>query len=77
MMKAPRMKTARKEQIVMACVLATKGRLPNDLAKLISDTCAMIGDVSEADVRKAIEWGLRQVPLRPRRARRPRPRLVQ
>jgi len=61
-----RLSKARKEQIVMACVLATGGQLPTNLAALISDTRAIIGDVSEADVRKAIKWGLRQVPLRPR-----------
>jgi len=72
-----RLSKARKEQIIMAYVLATKGRLPDDLDKLLRDTRAIIGDVSEADLRKAFRWGLRQVPLRPRHARRPRPRLVQ
>src|SRR5262249_59828514 len=60
-----RMKKARKEQICMAYVLATKGQLPTHLGKLLADMRALIGDVSEADVRKAIAWALRQ-PIRPR-----------
>jgi hypothetical protein len=59
------MKTARKEAICMAYVLAAKGRLPTDLNKLLGNMREMVGEVSETDVRKAIAWALRQ-PLRPR-----------
>lgn len=54
------MKTARKQQICMAYVLATKGRLPTNLDKLLADMREIMGDVSEAEVRKAIAWALRQ-----------------
>jgi hypothetical protein len=58
------MKTARKQQIAWAYVMATKGRLPTNLNKLLGDMCEMIGDVSEDEVRAAIKWALR--PMRPR-----------
>ena len=54
------MKKARKEQIVMAYVLATKGRLPTNLDKLLGDMREIMGNVSEDEVRKAIKWALRQ-----------------
>jgi hypothetical protein len=57
---SPRMKTARKQDIVMAYVLATKGRLPDNLDKLLQAMREIIGDVSESEVRKAIAWALRQ-----------------
>jgi hypothetical protein len=65
------MKAARKQDIAMAYVLATKGRLPDDLNKLLADMREIVGDVSEAEVRASIKWALRE----PRQARRPRPRL--
>jgi hypothetical protein len=39
------MKTAHKEQIVMAFVLATGGRLPTDLGELLRAMRERIGDV--------------------------------
>jgi hypothetical protein len=68
-----RMKRERKEQIVWGYVMATKGRLPTDLHKLLHDMHEIIGDVTESEVRAAIKWALRE----PRQARRPRLRLVQ
>ena len=59
------MKTARKEQIAMAFVMVTEGRIPTDLGKLLADMREMIGDVSEDEVRAAIKWALRR-PMRPR-----------
>jgi len=70
------MKTSRKQAIVMAYVLATKGHLPTDLGALLRDMREIVADLSEAEVRASIKWALRQVPLRdPRQARRRRPRL--
>jgi hypothetical protein len=40
------MKKARKEQIVLAYVLATGGRLPESLDNLLRGMREMIGDVS-------------------------------
>ena len=56
----------RKQQIVLAYVLATKGRLPTDLGKLLADMRERIGDVTEGEVRASIKWALRE----------PRPRLL-
>jgi 3-methyladenine DNA glycosylase AlkD len=67
------MKTARKQDIVMAYVLATKGRLPNNLDSLLQAMREIIGDVSESKVRKAIAWALQQ-PLAPRSPKAPRQR---
>ena len=65
------MKTARKQQIVLAYVLATKGALPTNLDKLLQGMREIMGDVSEIKVRKAIAWALR--PRQPRvRARQDR-----
>jgi hypothetical protein len=55
-----RLSKARKEQIVMAYVLATKGHLPTNLDKLLGDMREIMGDVSEAEVRASIKWALRQ-----------------
>jgi hypothetical protein len=60
------MKTARKQQIVLAYVLATKGRLPTNLDVLLRDMRERIGDVTEDEVRASIKWALRE----------PRPRLL-
>src|SRR5262249_26583078 len=60
-----RMTRARKEQIVMAYVLVTRGRLPTNLNTLLDAMRKMIGDVTESEVREAIAWALRQ-PKRPR-----------
>jgi len=59
----------------MAYVLATRGRLPDNLDKLLREMREIIGDVSEREVRAAIKWALRQLPLRsphpPRQPRKP------
>jgi hypothetical protein len=60
------MKTARKQQIVLAYVRATKGRLPTDLNKLLADMRERIGDVTEGEVRASIKWALRE-PRPPKR----------
>ena len=73
-MKAHRLSKARKQQIAMAYVLATKCVLPTDLEKLLADMRAIMGDVSEDDVRKTIAWAARPRPL-PWEQRRRRPRL--
>ena len=56
----------RKQQIVLAYVLATKGRLPTDLGKLLADMRERIGDVTEDEVRASIKWALRE-PRPPKR----------
>ena len=66
------MKTARKEQIVWCYVVVTGGKLSTNLNKLLGDMREMIGDVSEDEVRAAIKWALRQMPLRPRQPRQNR-----
>ena len=53
------MKKARREQIVMAYVLATGGRLPEDLDKLLAAIRELVPDLTEADLRDAIAWSLR------------------
>jgi len=59
------MKTARKQDIVLAYVLVTRGRLPDNLDKLLRAMREMIGDMSENEVRAAVRWALRQtLPLR-------------
>ena len=45
-MKTRRLSTARKEAIVMAYVLATKGQLPTNLDKLLTDTREIIAGIS-------------------------------
>jgi hypothetical protein len=71
MMKARRVSTARKEAIVLAFLAATGGHPGKHLDKLLPAMRAMIGDVSAADVCKAVRWGLRQ-PLPGARAQAPR-----
>src|SRR5262245_66462464 len=67
MMAQRRLSKARKEQIVLAYVLTTRGVLPDDLDKLLRSIRERVGgDVTEHDVRKAIKWALRQP--RPRAA---------
>jgi len=56
-MKLP---TRRKEQIVFAFVLATSGRLPTDLDKLLAAMRESIPDLSEGEVRTALTWSLRR-----------------
>ena len=67
-----RLKTsrARREQIAHAYVVATGGRLPTDLNKLLIDMRELIGDVSEGEVRSAIAQTLREVRRDVRRAER-------
>jgi len=73
-----RLSTARKQQICMAHIMVTRGRLATDLDKLLAPMRELAGDVSESDLRKAIKWALQQVPLRPRQPRRtPHLQLVQ
>src|SRR6516162_9853616 len=71
---APLMKTARKQDIVLAYVLVTRGRLPDNLDKLLRAMREMIGDMSENEVRAAVRWALRQTKhpqgLSPARTRR-------
>jgi len=73
-MASTRMTTARKQAIVLAYLIATGGRIPTQLGELMRAMRELIPDLTETDLRKAIKWALRQVPLRPRQARRP-PRL--
>jgi 3-methyladenine DNA glycosylase AlkD len=58
------MKTARKQDIVLAYVLATGGRLPESLDNLLEKIRALVPDLTESDLRKAIAWALRQLSLR-------------
>src|SRR6516225_7702294 len=51
--------TRRKWAILHAYVLATGGRLPTDLEKLLADMRELMGEVSEAEVREAIKRTLR------------------
>jgi hypothetical protein len=84
-MKTQRLSKTRKEQIAMAYVLATKGVLPTNLAKLLHDMREIVGgDVSEDEVRASIKWALRKSRTMAAKAahalglparRRPRPRL--
>jgi len=55
-----RLSTRRKEEIVRAYVLATGGRLPTDLDKLLAAMRARMGAVSESEVRAALDWSLRR-----------------
>jgi len=55
-----RLMRRRKEQIVMAYVLATGGRLPTHLGELLRAMRERMGDVSEDEVRRAIAWSLRR-----------------
>jgi hypothetical protein len=54
------MKKARRETIVMAYVLATGGRLPDDLDKLLAAMREMVPGVTEGEVRKALALTLRE-----------------
>jgi hypothetical protein len=55
------MKKARREQIVMAYVLTTRGTLPNDLEALLRTMRERIGaDITEGEVRSAIRQTLRK-----------------
>ena len=64
-MKAqPRLSKARKEAIIMAYVMVTRGRLPTNLNNLLTDMRLTIPDLTESDLRKAIAWALK--PKRPR-----------
>jgi hypothetical protein len=79
-MKTQRLSKTRKEQIAMAYVLATKGVLPTNLAKLLHDMREIVGGASEAEVRTSTKWAL-VPPREPRKARRvrrkARPQLAQ
>jgi len=53
------MKKARREAIALAYVLATGGRLPTDLEKLLAAMRERVPDVTEDEVRHAIKLTLR------------------
>jgi len=56
-----RLSRKRKERIILAYVLTTRGRLPTHLGELLNAMSSrMGGPVSEAEVRKAIKWSLAQ-----------------
>ena len=55
-----RLMRRRKEQIVMAYVLATGGRLPTHLGELLRAMRRRMGPVTEEEVRAAIKWSLQQ-----------------
>jgi hypothetical protein len=55
-----RLSRQRKEQIVMAYVLTTRGRLPTHLGELLQAMRERMGEVSEEEVRKSIAWSLQQ-----------------
>jgi hypothetical protein len=57
---AMRLTRRRKEQIVMAYVLTTRGRLPTHLGELLRGMRERMGPVSEDEVRRAIRWMLRR-----------------
>jgi hypothetical protein len=65
-MKLP---TRRKEQIVQCYVLATRGRLPEDLDQLLGAMRQSIGELTESEVRAAIAWSLRRSKRLERRLR--------
>jgi len=52
--------TRRKEQIVLCYVVATGGRLPENLGNLLRAIREVIPDVTESDLRAAITWSLRR-----------------
>lgn len=52
--------TRRKEEIVQCFVVATGGRLPTDLEALLCAMRAQIPDITEAELRCAIQWALRR-----------------
>jgi len=55
-----RLSRRRKEQIVMAYVLTTRGRIPTHLGELLKAMRRRMGWVTEEEVRRSIEWSLRQ-----------------
>src|SRR5215471_2979499 len=55
-----RLSRRRKEQIVMAYVLATGGRLPTHLGELLRAMRRRMGPVTEEELRRAIAWSLAQ-----------------
>ena len=57
-MKLP---TRRKEEIVRAYVLATRGHLPTgSLEQLLADMRELMGDLTESEVRCSLAWALRR-----------------
>jgi hypothetical protein len=52
-MKTRRLSTTRKEAIVMAYVLATKGQLPTNLDKLLTDTREIIAGINAGRAKMA------------------------
>jgi hypothetical protein len=61
-----RLSTQRKQEIVRCYIVATGGRLPRDLGKLLEAMRALIPDLSEDELRKAVAWALRRPSPRPR-----------
>jgi hypothetical protein len=54
-----RLSKKRRERIVMAYVLATRGRLPTDLGELLAKMREHVPDLTGDDLRKAFAWVLR------------------
>ena len=54
---------ARKEQIVWCYLVVTGGRLPENLDNLLGAMREVMPDIAESDLRTAIAWALRQIPL--------------
>jgi|AmaraimetFIIA100_FD_contig_81_2919199_length_497_multi_3_in_0_out_0_1 hypothetical protein len=61
--------TQRKQDIALCYLLATGGRLPENLASLLEAIRALIPDLTESDLRAAIAWALRQAALLERKLR--------
>jgi hypothetical protein len=55
-----RLSRRRKEEIVMAYIVATGGRVPTDLEALLGAMRSRMGPVTEDEVRRAIKWALQQ-----------------
>jgi hypothetical protein len=54
------MKTSRKQDIALAFVLVTEGRIPTDLGKLLDGMRQRVPGVTEDEVRASIKWALRK-----------------
>jgi hypothetical protein len=52
--------TRRKEQIALCYVVASGGRLPENLGNLLRAIREVIPDVTESDLRDAITWAIRR-----------------
>jgi DNA-binding transcriptional regulator YdaS (Cro superfamily) len=70
-----RLTRQRRERIILAYVVATGGRLPTHLGRLLAAMRARMGEVSEEEVRRAIAWVLK--PRRRSGVLLPRPQATQ